>query len=289
MLKAQSAGVVASAPDMNDVGRWFEVEQEQQSPFCTINEPNQMRVCLPLTAPELNRLIENVAPQTKAALTTLHNLRKTKGKDKTVVTVDYQDVPLGKVLEDLHAKAPAVEFNIDPDSGLTSTLPISYQAREQPLADALDMMFLRAGLGYTIVSDTSSEQDGHILVRPGHERPNSEGPRTLVPVPITVRIQGRGLETWQGKVAYLPQSEAKEIPLQLSNRGGGPVAVKTERTKTGGLIPQTQYYLVYVDIVNPDPAMAPGTMAQVKIQCKSETCLKWLWRTINTSMELKLM
>ena len=65
--------------------------------------------------------------------------------------------------------------------------------------------------------------------------------------------------------------------------------VKAERSKTGGLIPQTQYYLVYVDILDPDDAIAAGSMAQVKIHCKNETCLTWLWRKINTSLELRLM
>ena len=115
------------------------------------------------------------------------------------------------------------------------------------------------------------------------------GPPVLAQVPVTIRIQGRGSETWQGRVSYLPESEAKEVPLALSNKAGGPVPVKAERSKSGGLIPQTQYYLVYIDILNPDNAMAPGTMAQVKIKTKNETCLKWMWRTVNTSMELRLM
>src|SRR5438105_4508414 len=109
------------------------------------------------------------------------------------------------------------------------------------------------------------------MVRQGRERAFPEGQRVLADTTIQIRIQGRGMNTWQGKITSLPESEAKEIPLPLSNRGGGPVAVKPERSKSGGLLPQAQYFLLYVDIENADEAMAPGTMAQIKIGVKPET------------------
>ena len=74
----------------------------------------------------------------------------------------------------------------------------------------------------------------------------------------------------------------------LSNRAGGPVAVKAG-APGGALIPATQQYLVYVDILDPDPSIVPGTMAQVKIHCQPETCLRWLWRTLNSTFDLGLM
>ena len=289
VLRAPVSGIIGSAPDDNDIHKWFELTQEQ-TPFCTINEPKQFRVCLPLNPSELHRLIETMAPDSEAARETLHNLRKNTGPDKTTVTVDYKHVPLSEVLSDLTRQTKSVHFQIDPDASLSSTLPITYASpRDQPLGDALDHMFRSAGLGYVIVSDPNSDKDGWILIRPGRERATIERPQGLTPLSVVIRIQGREGETWQGKVSYLPQSEAKEIPLPLSNKAGGPVPVKAERAKNGALIPQTQYYLVYVDIIDPDDAIAPGTMAQVKIKTKNETCLKWMWRTINNSMELKLM
>ena len=106
---------------------------------------------------------------------------------------------------------------------------------------------------------------------------------------VQIRIQGRDNQIWKGKLEALPESEASVIPLALSSRGGGPVPVKAERTKTGGLVPQTQYYLVYVDIVDPDAAIIPGNSAQVKIYCKSETIASYLWRTVNNMFDLHLM
>ena len=37
------------------------------------------------------------------------------------------------------------------------------------------------------------------------------------------------------------------------------------------------------------PAVAVGSMAQVKIHCRSETCLRWAWRTINDVFNLRLL
>jgi putative peptide zinc metalloprotease protein len=101
-------------------------------------------------------------------------------------------------------------------------------------------------------------------------------------------LQGRDSSTWKGKIRQLPESEAKTVPMALSNRAGGPVAVKAG-APGGALIPSTQHYLVYIDIIDPDEAMIPGTMAQVKIYCQPETCLHWLWRTLNNTFDLGLM
>jgi len=55
------------------------------------------------------------------------------------------------------------------------------------------------------------------------------------------------------------------------------------------LIPQTQHYLVYVDILDPDAAITPGSMAQVKIHCRPETVASWVWRKINDMFNLGLL
>jgi hypothetical protein len=54
-------------------------------------------------------------------------------------------------------------------------------------------------------------------------------------------------------------------------------------------VPQTQHFLVYVDVVDPDDAVAVGSMAQVKIYLRHETCLHWAWRTVNDVFNLRLL
>ena len=106
---------------------------------------------------------------------------------------------------------------------------------------------------------------------------------------INLRVHGMDSQTWRGKIERLEDSEAKYIPEMLSTRANGPVAVQAPNGRTPGLVPQTQHYLVYLKIDNPDDAIAVGAMSQVKIYLKSETCLNWAWRSINDLVNLKLI
>jgi hypothetical protein len=128
-----------------------------------------------------------------------------------------------------------------------------------------------------------------LLLRPGSERGEPEGGRPLADLDISIRIQGRDKDTWKGKIRQMPESEAKTVPLILSNRAGGPVAVKATAGQNGVLTPATQQYLVYLDIVDADESILPGTMAQVKIYCQPETCVHWVWRWLNETFDLGLI
>ena len=57
-------------------------------------------------------------------------------------------------------------------------------------------------------------------------------------------------------IERLEESEAKFVPLLLSSRAGGPVAVKAPSGKSQGLVPQTQHFLVYIDLLDADEAIA---------------------------------
>jgi putative peptide zinc metalloprotease protein len=105
---------------------------------------------------------------------------------------------------------------------------------------------------------------------------------------VTLRVQGRDSHTWEGRIVHLPDAEAKEIPVQLSNKGGGPLAVKAN-SPPHHYIPQTQVYLVGVKILNPDAAICPGSLAQVKIHCEHRTGAWAVWRWINATLDLGLM
>jgi putative peptide zinc metalloprotease protein len=109
------------------------------------------------------------------------------------------------------------------------------------------------------------------------------------PLEVTLRVQGRDAHTWQGRVTHLPESEAKEIPVQLSNKGGGPLAVKPNSPASKGYIPQNQVYLVGIDIVRPDRAISPGSLAQVKIHCEYRTAAWGVWRWISSTLDLGLL
>jgi putative peptide zinc metalloprotease protein len=126
------------------------------------------------------------------------------------------------------------------------------------------------------------------MVQSRRDHVRSRG-KTAKDLQATLRIHGLVSSTWAGEVTQMEESEAKSVPIALSSKGGGPVAVKASPGKGGALIPQTQHYLVYVDIDKPDSSISPGVLAQVKIHCRHETCLKWLWRTVNQTFDLRLL
>jgi putative peptide zinc metalloprotease protein len=130
--------------------------------------------------------------------------------------------------------------------------------------------------------------------------------RALVPVPpsdyhllqsdmadgrqlaVSIRVPGRGSEVIAGRVAQLPQSDAKDLPLALTQRGGGPLAVKPSNDPNIN-VPQSQHYLIPVEILHPDSAICPGTMVKVKIHCRWQTCAWWCWRAISSAFDLGLI
>jgi putative peptide zinc metalloprotease protein len=97
---------------------------------------------------------------------------------------------------------------------------------------------------------------------------------------VVIRVQGRDSHTWKGVIAHMPESEAKQIPVQLTNKAGGDIAVKPG-TQPGVYIPQSQEYLVSINILDPDNAIWPGSMAQVKVQCQWRTAAWAVWRWFN--------
>jgi len=106
-------------------------------------------------------------------------------------------------------------------------------------------------------------------------------------LPVTIRVQGRADLTWHGRISQLPEQEAKHIPVGLTNKGGGNIAVKpATKQDQEGLVPQSQQYLIGIDIVDSDAKICPGTMAQAKIHCRWRTCAWWGWRAFSSAFDI---
>jgi putative peptide zinc metalloprotease protein len=105
---------------------------------------------------------------------------------------------------------------------------------------------------------------------------------------VDVRIPGRKSETVAGRVVRLPEADAKVVPLPLSNKGGGPLPVKPSNDPNE-IVPQSQQYLVTVELPMPDDAIVPGTLVRVKIHCKWKTGAWWVWHAISSAFDLQLM
>jgi putative peptide zinc metalloprotease protein len=282
VLQAPRAGVIGQGPRVDDVGKFYDKDPNQTSPLFTIIEPGRLRVCLPVVTPEFNLLKEDMERSTDKAQESYRLLQK-------AVTVNYQGKKLPGVLKDLEGQVKGLKLELG--GGLANEQSVvTFQAEKQPAAAVLDRV-LGTRLGYVVISEKADPRDGVVEVRPGHARGLPEGPRKLNDLDVTIRVHGRDWHTWKGRVVVLPESDAKTIPLALSSKANGPVAVKAASgsSPNAPLVPQTQHYLVFVEILDPDAAIAPGSMAQVKIYCQPETCLRWLWRKVNDAFDLGLI
>ncbi len=104
---------------------------------------------------------------------------------------------------------------------------------------------------------------------------------------VSIYVKGRTDREFKGKVRRVPPQNAATVPIQLTQRGGGPLAVKP-----GGdpnvLQPLAQVYLVDVEILDSDAAIDPGQLAVVKIHAKWRSGAWWLGRTIANAFDLGL-
>jgi putative peptide zinc metalloprotease protein len=105
---------------------------------------------------------------------------------------------------------------------------------------------------------------------------------------VDIRIQGRGGQIWKGKISQLPESEAFEVPYGLTDKAGGPLAIKQSARQTS-YQPQDQQYLIGIDILNPDQTIRPGNMAQAKVHCHWRPAAWWVWRWISSKFDIPLI
>ncbi|MBX7105734.1 MAG: hypothetical protein K1X57_16750 [Gemmataceae bacterium] len=108
------------------------------------------------------------------------------------------------------------------------------------------------------------------------------------PLDVTIRVYGRGSDYTYGRIVKLPETDAKDIPHALTQRGGGPMAVKPGADPRVNP-PQSQHYLVEVELNEVDPNLVPGMMVKVKIHCQWKTCAWWCWRKISALFDLGLI
>ncbi|HVL15318.1 MAG TPA: HlyD family efflux transporter periplasmic adaptor subunit, partial [Gemmata sp.] len=106
-------------------------------------------------------------------------------------------------------------------------------------------------------------------------------------IAVSVLIKGRSDREFVGRVMPLPEQNAETVPVQLTQRGGGPLAVKP-----GGdpnvHVPLAQVYLVDVEILDSDAAIDPGQLAVVKIHTKWRSTAWWIGRSLSNALDIGL-
>lgn len=104
----------------------------------------------------------------------------------------------------------------------------------------------------------------------------------------SVYVAGRTDHLFTGKVRRLPESDATQLPVALTQRGGGPVAVKQSGEGGQETTPVAQVYLVEVELEDPDATVRPGALVDVKIHCKWRSCAWWLKRKVSEALDIGL-
>jgi putative peptide zinc metalloprotease protein len=93
------------------------------------------------------------------------------------------------------------------------------------------------------------------------------------------------MRTFKGRLTELPTSEAKNVPVQLTYKGGGTLATRPG-SNPNVHEPQSQVYLVVMDLLDADDSIQPGQLPTAKIHCRWRSGAWWTWRAINLAIDL---
>lgn len=102
---------------------------------------------------------------------------------------------------------------------------------------------------------------------------------------LDVSVCAKGTDrAFHGKLHKLPDQNAATVPLALTQRGGGSLAVKPSEDPNL-LVPLAQVYMVEVEVTDPGTAIDPGQLASVKIHTRWRSGAWWVGRALSNSLD----
>jgi putative peptide zinc metalloprotease protein len=123
-------------------------------------------------------------------------------------------------------------------------------------------------------------------IRENLERRRKEDPQAAF-LDASILLSKRSDHIYQGRVTTVPQTHESNIPVELTSRGGGPVAVRPSANQSTNE-PVAQTYLVQVEILDPDRSIVPGSHAKVKIYLRWKTGASWVGHKIASALDWAL-
>jgi biotin carboxyl carrier protein len=213
------------------------------------------------------------------------------------------------------AADPNERSRLEAQASLAWTMAQQFQHQEDALDEQIEQLTIRAPIAGTVISPPKKEDIGKGVDEQEQMRPvcqvgNTANLKVLVPIApheyqllkeemaakgdagmeASIRVPGHGWQKWEGRVTKLPTADAKTVPLQLTFKGGGPLAEKPG-SNPNAHEPQNQVYLIEVELLNPngDATIRPGVQPTVKIHCGWRSGAWWTWRAINVALDLGLM
>lgn len=86
------------------------------------------------------------------------------------LSVDFESQPLFEVVTEIKEHVKGLGIRLDTAGGVSQNIRIKYKADNKSLADILDGMFAKNGLGYIVISKDGDAYDGTVFIKQGKER-----------------------------------------------------------------------------------------------------------------------
>jgi hypothetical protein len=107
----------------------------------------------------------------------------TRKKLQIKVTVDYRDEYFSEIIKDLRKQiedAGGGSLSTTNDPGVSNNTKYTYAGKDQTVAEVLDGLCKKNGIGYIVVSKPGDRYDGWLRFRQGQERgyPKGEEPKS---------------------------------------------------------------------------------------------------------------
>jgi putative peptide zinc metalloprotease protein len=102
---------------------------------------------------------------------------------------------------------------------------------------------------------------------------------------VSVLVKGQTAEMISGALRRLPESDARQVPIGLTQRAGGPLAVKQSGEQGADVTPVAQVYLVEIDLTNAGGTVRPGQLVATKVHCQWRTGAWWVARALSTALD----
>jgi putative peptide zinc metalloprotease protein len=108
------------------------------------------------------------------------------------------------------------------------------------------------------------------------------------PLDADVYVAGRTDRLFKGVVRRVPDADAKQVPIALTQRANGPLAVKSAGEQGQEITPVAKTYLVEVELLDPDPSLVSGAQVAVKVHCRWRTAAWWVGRKLAEALDIGL-
>jgi len=149
----------------------------------------------------------------------------TRKKLQTKITVEYKDVSLKEIMDDIKQKVSDatgmdLSYWLDNPGGVSNNSTLSFSGKDKSVADVLNGMFKNNGLGYIVVNKEyktyKARYDGWLLIVKGKERGYPESEET-------------------GKEAAAKEkTKEKPAPDKPKEKADKPAEKPTEKTEDDG-------------------------------------------------------